>query len=192
MRSGKEWMGIALALGGVLTLGRAQTAGAEQRVSVVFEGGHETEGLDRGRPVVLVAGALGVTPEVFRDAFSRVHPAHRDGGPTPDEARANKAALMDALAKYGVTNARLDEVSNYYRYRRDRGETWPTRFAKAFAVVQDGRVVRFEVMDPGEGYSSPPTVRVPGFPALAAKASLAFDRRFAKNGSIRSISITSP
>jgi hypothetical protein len=35
------------------------------RVAVVFSGGHETEGVDHGRPVVLIAAALGVKPEVF-------------------------------------------------------------------------------------------------------------------------------
>jgi hypothetical protein len=42
---------------------------AEAKVPVTFSGGHETDPQDRGRPVVLVAGALGVKPEVFRKAF---------------------------------------------------------------------------------------------------------------------------
>src|SRR5206468_1655940 len=93
------------------------------KVPVVFSGGHDTDPKDRGRPVVLIAGALGVAPEVFREAFSHVHPAGPgSGGPTDAEARANKAALMNALGKYGVTNERLDTVSNYYRYVRSRGE----------------------------------------------------------------------
>src|SRR4051812_26475330 len=72
------------------------------REPVVFSGGHETEGVDRGRPVVLIAAALGVKPEVFREAFSHVHPAGPgSGGPTGAEARQNKAALMSALGKYG-------------------------------------------------------------------------------------------
>ncbi len=167
----------------------AQTAGM-RRVVVAFEGGHETVGVDRGRPVVLVAGALGVKPEVFRDAFSRVHPS-RNGPPTPDEAQANKRALMDALGKYGITNERLDEVSNHYRYRREKGEMWPVRPAKAFAVVQNGRVLRFEVTDGGEGYSSPPTVRIPGFPNLSGTATLSFDKRFEKNGAVKSIAVRS-
>src|SRR6478736_1641922 len=69
-----------------------------KRVAVVFSGGYDTDPRDKGRPVVLVAGALGVTPEVFRDAFSRVHPAGPGrGGPTREEAQANKAVLMSAL-----------------------------------------------------------------------------------------------
>src|SRR4029079_7602033 len=112
------------------------------RVPVVFSGGHETEGQDRGRPVVLVAGGLGVKPEGFREAFSHVHPAGPgSGGPTGEEARANKAALMSALGKYGITNDRLDEVSNYYRYMRSNGEMWKTRNAVANALVKDGVVV---------------------------------------------------
>lgn len=45
------------------------------RMPVVFSGGHETVGVDHGRPVVLIAAALGVKDEVFREAFSHVHPA---------------------------------------------------------------------------------------------------------------------
>ena len=171
----------------IAALATAQTGPSERRVAVTFEGGHDTDPRDRGRPVVLVAGALGVKPETFREAFSRVHPA-QGGGPTPEEARANKDALLGALAKYGVTNERLDEVSNHYRYRRERGETWPTRPAKAVAVVRDGRVVRFEVLDGGEGYSSPPLVTIPGIPRLFATGKLSFDRRFARNGTVASIS----
>jgi hypothetical protein len=48
--------------------------------------------------------------------ISHVHPAGPgSGGPTGEEARANKAALMSALGKYRGTNERLDEVSNRYR-----------------------------------------------------------------------------
>ena len=67
--------------------------GTVTRVPVVFSEGHDTDPRDHGRPVALVAGALGVTSEVFRDAFSRVHPAGPDRGPSPEEARANKAAV---------------------------------------------------------------------------------------------------
>lgn len=156
-----------------------------QRVAVTFSGGYETDERDRGRPVTLVAGALGVPPQVFRDAFSRVRPA-RGGAPTEERVHDNKAVLLDALSKYGITNRRLDEVSDHYRYRRERGEIWPNRPAKAFAIVEGGKIVRFEVTDPGEGYSSAPKVTVPGF-AVGAKVELAFDRKFEKNGSIRLI-----
>src|SRR6476659_3521050 len=112
-----------------------------KRVSVVFSDGHDTDPRDKGRPVVLVAGGLGVTPEVFREAFSHVHPAGPgSGGPTGEEARANKAALMSALGKYGITNDRLDEVSNYYRYMRSEGQMWTTKDAVANALVKDGMV----------------------------------------------------
>ncbi len=91
-------------------------AGAK-RVPVVFSGGHETVGIDHGRPVALIAAALGITDDVFREAFSRVRPARPgSGGPTNEEAQQNKAALMKALGKYGFTNERLDAVSNFYRY----------------------------------------------------------------------------
>src|SRR6476620_10797851 len=113
----------------LMTMGSAQGQTVREapttRVPIVFSGGHETDPRDRGRPVILIASALGVPPEVFREAFSHVHPAPPGRGPTPEEARRNKDALLGALSKYGVTNERLDEVSNYYRYRRDHGELWP-------------------------------------------------------------------
>ena len=83
--------------------------------SVVFTGGYETDLRDHGRPVALIAAALGVEPEVFRQAFSNVKPA-RGGAPSAARVRANKEVLMSALGKQGITNDRLDTVSNYYRY----------------------------------------------------------------------------
>jgi hypothetical protein len=102
------------------------------RVPVVFSGGYETVPRDRGRPVVLIAAALGVPSDVFRKAFSRVRPAPAGTRPDPQQVRKNKEVLLKALGPYGVTNDRLDEVSNYYRYVRSRGELWPTKPATGF------------------------------------------------------------
>ncbi|MEQ1843928.1 MAG: hypothetical protein ABL994_26285 [Verrucomicrobiales bacterium] len=33
---------------------------------------------------------------------------------------------MSALGKYGITNERLDTVSNFYRYPPGRGDLWKT------------------------------------------------------------------
>src|SRR5215218_9651255 len=95
---------------------RTMARASETQLPVTFSGGHETDPKDHGRPVVLVAAALNVKPEIFRKAFSGVKPAH-GRGPTGEEARRNKEALMKVLGPYKVTNDRLDEVSNYYRYR---------------------------------------------------------------------------
>ena len=160
------------------------------RVAVEFSGGHDTDGKDRGRPVVLVAGALGVKPEVFRDAFSKVKPAPAGTEPDPEQVRKNKAALMDALGKFGVTNDRLDTVSNYYRYVRSRGDMWPTKEAKANALAKDGAIIGFEVVSGGSGYSSPPKVSVPKFKDVDAKVELSFDKEFDKNGAVSAITIT--
>jgi hypothetical protein len=166
------------------------TAPTGTQVPLVFSGGHATDPRDHGRPVVLVAAALKVTPEVFRAAFSGVHPAPPgQGGPTPEEARANKRVLLGALAPYGVTNDRLDEVSNRYRYRRERGELWPTREAAGYATVKDGAVTGLVVTDPGFGYSSPPAVAVKDLPGVQAVAALAFSTDFAKNGSVASVAL---
>jgi hypothetical protein len=166
---------------------------AVTQVPLVFAGGHDTDPRDHGRPVMLVAAALKVPSDVFREAFTHVQPAPPgQNGPTPDEARANKRALMDALAPYGVTNDRLDEVSNRYRYRRDRGEMWPTAEATGYATVSNGMVTGFVVTSPGYGYSSPPTVSVKGMPDTQAVATLSFDTDFAKNGSVQSIALPTP
>ncbi len=189
------WMTLVLVtLGGVgmSTLWAQNAASTPARVPVVFADGYDTEGRDRGRPVVLIAAALGVPPEVFREAFTHVRPAGPgEGGPSPERARENKADLMSALAPYGITNERLDEVSNHYRYARERGERWPTKPAVAFALVADGTITGFEIADGGSGYSSPPTVTVPGFPQMKASARLTFGKEFDKNGSVAAITLSS-
>lgn len=154
------------------------------RVPVVFTGGHDTEGQDRGRPVNLIAAALGVPTEVFREAFSHVKPARAGTAPEPNQVRENKAALMNALGKHGITNDRLDTVSNHYRYVRGRNELWTHREAVANALVKDGKVTSFEVVDAGAGYSSVPQVTVDGVKDVQAKVELAFGKDLAKNGSI--------
>ena len=157
------------------------------RVPVTFAGGHETLEVDRGRPVVLIAAALGVAPAVFREAFSRVKPAGPGRGPTGDEARQNKAALLGALGKYGVTNERLDEVSDFYRYPPGRGGVWKSAPASANALVKNGAIIGYEITDSGTGYSSPPAVSVAGFADAHPKVELNFGKDFASNGAVKSI-----
>ncbi|MDB6139213.1 MAG: hypothetical protein JWO94_2285 [Verrucomicrobiaceae bacterium] len=159
------------------------------RVPVVFSEGHETDGKDGGRPVVLVAGALGVPAEVFREAFTHVRPARAGEQPEEHQVRENKAALMKALGKYGVTNDKLDAASNYYRYVRSRGELWPTKPAVANAVVRDGVVTGIELINGGSGYTSPPVVTVPNIGGVTVKVELAYGKKLATNGSVSAITI---
>src|SRR5689334_22362250 len=112
----------------------------EQKVELVISGGHETDPRDHGRPVVLIANALGVKPEVFREAFSHVTPAAAGTEPKPEQVTRNKKALLSALAPYGVTNDLLDRVSDYYRYQPHRGRLWPTTSAKAYGILSGGIV----------------------------------------------------
>ncbi len=164
---------------------------AETTVPVVFSGGHDTDPVDHGRPVVLIAAALDVKPEVFREAFSGVTPAH-DHKPTDDEARRNKAALMKVLQPLGVTNDRLNEVSNYYRYQPQRGQLWTNKAAEAHAVVEDGKIKSIVVTEPGSGYSTPPKATVQGMESTPLKVTLQFDKECAKNGTISAIEAASP
>ena len=160
------------------------------RVPVTFSGGHETVPVDRGRPVVLIAAALGVKDEVFRDAFSRVHPAGPgSGGPSREEAQANKKVLMDALGKFGITNERLDTVSNFCRYPPGRGGLWKVTPATANALVKNGAVIGYEITGGGAGYSTPPSVSVPGIAGAAAKVEITFGKDFETNGSVSAIAV---
>jgi hypothetical protein len=163
--------------------------GAETMAPVKFSGGHETDRRDGGRPVVLVAAGLGVKPDVFREAFSNVRPAKRDGGPTDEEARRNKEVLMKALGPHGITNERLNEVSNYYRYQPQKGQLWPTTVAKAHAVVEDGKVKQIVVDEGGSGYSSPPTATVEGMDSVKLKVNLSFGKDLKKNGAVETIEV---
>lgn len=170
----------------------AQTAAPAgvTKVPVTFSGGHDTDPRDRGRPVILIGSALGVTAEIFRDAFSGVHPVGPGrGGPNEAEARANKKVLMEALGKHGITNDRLDEVSNFYRYPPGSRELWKNKPAVANALVKDGKVVGYEIVEGGYGYTTPPEVSVPGVQGPAPKVELAFGKKFETNGSVSAITV---
>jgi hypothetical protein len=180
-----SWSKVAVAAAVLIPLVIALAA--ESKVPVTFSGGHETDPKDKGRPVVLIAAALGVKPEVFREAFSGVTPA-RGGRPTPEEARRNKAVLMKALGPHGVTNERLDEVSDYYRYQPDRG-LWKNAPAKAHAVVEDGKVKRVVVTEPGSGYTTAPEAQVQGMDGVRLKVTIRFGKELKKNGAVESVEV---
>lgn len=167
-----------------------QTAPIESnsQVQVLITGGHDTDPQDNGRPVVLIASMLDVSPEVFREAFSHVTPAGAGQKPNPIQVKLNKSALLEVLGPYGVTNDRLDEVSNYYRYNRSAGETWPQVPAVIEAIVENGVVTGFTMINPGSGYTSLPKITVSGT-NVSATATLAFTTDFSTNGSIAAISI---
>lgn len=177
----------ALILAGSLGRAQSQPAKTVTRVPVVFSEGHDTDPRDRGRPVVLVAGGLGVSPQVFRDAFSQVRPAPAGTEPDPQQVRDNKTALMTALGKYGVTNQKLDTVSDYYRYVRNGKQLWPTKPAVANALVENGVVTGYEVVSGGSGYTYPPRVTVPNVPGASANVALSFGKVLESNGSVFAI-----
>ena len=151
---------------------------------VGFAGGNELDSRDGGRPVKLIAAALNVTDQVFRNAFCGVTPA-MNGGPTRALAQANKKILLDALGKHGVTNERLDEVSNFYRYRPQDGESWNHSPAIAKAIVESGKVTGFEIIEPGYSYSSPPKAKLGGFPELILEVKIEFSIDLKQNGEYR-------
>lgn len=126
--------------------------------TVTLIGGFQTDPRDGGRPVILIASMLGVEPQVFRDVFSGVRPS-QDGQPTDEEARANKKVLLDGLGKYGITNEKLDQVSNYYRYMGSKGQTWPQRKAIVTVEIKGNKSVA-TIVDAGVGYTTNPTFSI--------------------------------
>lgn len=178
--------GSAVAAGSTVSVGPAVSG-----YTVTISGGFTTDPRDSGRPVKLIAAALGVTDEVFREAFSGVTPARDGNGPTGEEARANKAALLKALAPYGIANERLDEVSNYYRYNGSKGEMWNHMLATAVPIVANGKVTGITIASAGAGYTASPTVTVtgPDGSRTTAVAELRYTQSFATNGSIASIKL---
>jgi hypothetical protein len=170
-------------------------APGERRLDVQFEGGHDTDPRDHGRPVALIAAALGVPDNVFRETFTHVHPAGlNSNGPTDAEARQNKAALMAGLSPYGVTDDRINEVSNYYRYmRRKHDDLWQHRDALAYAVVDaKNKFLRFDLVDPGAGYTTPPKVTIKDKSDVTVTAKLLLGTDLDTNGSIESLVIVAP
>lgn len=179
----------ALLAAALLVVPAGAPAAKSRTVTLQISGGHETDPVDHGRPVGLVAAGLGVPTEVFRQAFSGVHPAGAgSGGPTEAEAQANKAALLAVLAPYGITNERLDEVSNHYRYMASDGELWQHRDATATATIRNGKVVSVTLVDGGAGYSSTPTVTVPGVRSASIRATVAYGTDLSTNGAIARLS----
>jgi len=142
--------------------------------------------------VGLIAAALGVSTDVFRQAFSGVTPAAGGRQPEAGQVRRNKNALLRVLGPYGITNDRLDEVSNYYRYRPGQGELWRHRPAAAVATIRDGMVTGFTITDPGAGYSSVPVISVHGTPSAALDVKIKFGTDLESNGSIDAITIQRP
>jgi hypothetical protein len=155
-------------------------------VAVTLTGGFEIHANDYGRPVPLYASMLGVTAEVFRQAFSGVHPNH-DHNPSADEAQRNKVALLSVLGPYGVTNDDMDRVANYYRFDSTKGQTWPHRAATALATVVDGTVTGITIVDAGSGYSYAPQATIASLPEVHLTVKLAMTRDFSTNGHVASI-----
>ncbi|WP_138753081.1 hypothetical protein [Paenibacillus sinopodophylli] len=159
--------------------------------TIVISGGYETDAQDHGRPVVLIASALGVPSEVFRKAFSGVTPAGAGtSGPTNEEAQANKSALLNVLTPYGITNERLDEVSNYYRYSGVKGQVWKRTSAALSTTVQNGVVTGVKISNAGSGYTSAPTITITGpSGTITAIATVAYTTDFNTNGSLSAVKL---
>lgn len=156
---------------------------------VTINGGFDIGRNDHGRPVTLIAAGLNVPPDVFREAFSGVTPAPAGKHPTRDQERKNKTALMHVLATYGVTDERLNQVSDYYRYNPGAGEKWPLEHAAAEAIVENGVLKGFIITNEGSGYTSTPTVTVSGIGRVPVAATIELSSNLELNGRITSLNI---
>ena len=170
----------------------AETPDPGKSVLVTITAGHDTDPRDHGRPVTLIAAALNVPADVFRETFTHVTPAANGREPEPAQVRRNKEALLRGLAPHGVTNDRLDTVSNYYRYNARRDDLWRHRPATAYATLRDGIVTAITITDPGAGYTSAPKLSVPGLPQIELKANVSFTTDLATNGAIGEILVVPP
>jgi hypothetical protein len=189
MRSKAQSLLLSLcALTPTYVIPNAALHAADTSLSVTFSGGHELAKNDYGRPINLMAAGLGVKPEEFRKAFSGVTPA-RGRGPTGAEARRNKEALMKVLGPLKVTNERMDEVANYYRFRPQDGELWPTKPAEAYAIVDNGAVKKIVVASPGTGYNTPPRAVVKGYEKVRLEAKIKYNTNLKMNGGIQAVEI---
>jgi hypothetical protein len=184
----KRFVPRHILLVGVALLMAASSPAEETKVPVTFSGGHELGKNDFGRPINLLAAALGVKPDEFRKAFSGVTPA-RGRGPTGEEQRRNKEALMKVLGPLKVTNERMDEAANYYRFRPQKGELWPTKPAEAYAVVDGGKIKQIVVTEPGSGYNTPPKATIEGVQNARLETKVQYDTNLKKNGRIESIEV---
>lgn len=182
---------IAVAFLGLAAFGTMPAESSQvTRVPVLISGGHQTDPRDHGRPVVLVAGGLGVSPGIFRDAFTGVNPVAPGSYPDQGRARQNKSVLLSALSKYGITNQKLDSVSDYYRYQPGVGQLWPTKAAVIIAHVNNGKVTSFEVNDGGSGYSSQPSISVPGVRCGPVAVNISYSQNLQRNGTIDSVTLS--
>jgi hypothetical protein len=96
---------------------------------------------------------------------------------------------MNALGKYGITDDRLNAVSNFYRYPPGRGNLWKNRPATANALVKNGAVIGYEITDAGAGYTTAPAVTVPTIAGATAKGEIAFGKDMETNGSVSGIAV---
>lgn len=172
----------------LVACGTSGNSAASANNGVTITGGYDTDPRDGGRPVVLIASALGVPPEVFREAFSHVKPAPAGQEPDPAQVNLNKDALLRVLGPYGITNDTLDTVSNHYRFNGSAGETWPRTPATATAIVTNGVVTGVTITNAGSGYTSTPTIVLAG--GGAATATIAYTTDFNTNGSLTAITLT--
>jgi hypothetical protein len=169
------------------SLPEVSTAASSSEVSVTITGGYETVASDGGRPTILIASALGIPQTTFQLAFSGVTPA-KGGQPTTSEELANKAALLRVLSPLGITNDRLDEVSDYYRYLESSGQVWTRVAAEATATVVNGTVTKITITKAGSGYSSVPVITVVGSTSKLS-AAISYSTDFTTNGRISAINI---
>ena len=97
---------------------------------------------------------------------------------------------MNALGKFGVTDDRLNAVSNFYRYPPGSRALWKNKPATANALLKNGTIVGYEITSGGYGYTRPPTVSAPGSDGAMAKVEISYGKYLETNGAVSAITIS--
>ncbi|NQZ84340.1 MAG: hypothetical protein HRU03_01360 [Nanoarchaeales archaeon] len=163
----------------------------ENSITILIDinGGYELDLEDKGRPTKLISEGLGISQEQFQYAFSFVTPAGAGRSPTKEEEEKNKIALMNVLEPLGISNDKLDEVSNYYRYRTEVNKKWRHVEAELYAVIIDGVVVSVEITNKGAGYTSKPSLSIEGFEDVELVPVISFSTHLESNGELSEVII---
>ena len=99
---------------------------------------------------------------------------------------------MKALKPHRVTIERLDEVSDYYRYKPQTGKLWKATPAEAYAIVEGGVIKKVVLTAAGSGYNSTPVATVEGVAKTELEVTLKFGKELETNGSIGSVEVIAP
>jgi len=151
---------------------------SSEGVMVTVSGGHEIPDTDKGQPLELIGGLLGITGAQARDSF--YYPFPKDGN-----LNDWNALFLEQLEYYGL---RVDELDiALIRYLPTTEGVWNYTHADLRAIIENNVVVGFEIIDGGRGYTSQPTITVEGYDDVGVEMTISYTKDFETNGAITDI-----